>query len=203
MIVLIIQTVLLLAIALILGCLVGALLRWLFGGSGAKKNAETPNEAKTESKDAVAPIQTATSAEAASQNAALTIKAPHVPSPPMPGAKNEKAAVSEKSKQARPEKKPVEKAKSKPAKIASAPKPGAKTKAKASTGEADDLKKISGVGPVIEKKLNALGVTTFAQIAAWDADAANKISENLNFKGRIERENWISQAQELASKAEN
>ena len=56
---------------------------------------------------------------------------------------------------------------------------------------------------MIEKKLNALGITTFAQIATWDAEAANKVSENLNFKGRIERENWISQARELASKAKN
>ena len=63
---------------------------------------------------------------------------------------------------------------------------------------ADDLKKLSGVGPALEKKLVAAGITTFAQIAAWsDADVA-AMDEKLSFKGRIEREGWIEQAKELA-----
>ena len=70
-------------------------------------------------------------------------------------------------------------------------------KAAASTG-ADDLKTLSGVGPALEKKLLAEGVTTFAQIAAWtDADVAD-MDEKLSFKGRIQREGWIAQAAELA-----
>ncbi|MEM6407020.1 MAG: 50S ribosomal protein L21 [Pseudomonadota bacterium] len=61
---------------------------------------------------------------------------------------------------------------------------------------ADDLKELSGVGPALEKKLHENGVTTFAQIAAWtEADVA-AMDEKLNFKGRIEREGWIAQAQE-------
>ncbi|AML52799.1 MULTISPECIES: 50S ribosomal protein L21 [Falsihalocynthiibacter] len=68
--------------------------------------------------------------------------------------------------------------------------------AEAASG-ADDLKKLSGVGPALEKKLIAGGVTSFAQIAAWtDADVA-KFDEALSFKGRIEREGWIAQAQEF------
>ncbi|MGR3711898.1 MAG: 50S ribosomal protein L21 [Shimia sp.] len=63
---------------------------------------------------------------------------------------------------------------------------------------ADDLKKLSGVGPALEKKLLAAGVTTFAQIAAWgEADIA-EFDEKLSFKGRIEREGWVAQAAELA-----
>ncbi len=80
-----------------------------------------------------------------------------------------------------------------------AEKPKAEKKAapKASAG-ADDLKKLSGVGPALEKKLHEAGVTTFAQIAAWtDADVA-AMDEKLSFKGRIEREGWIDQAKELA-----
>jgi large subunit ribosomal protein L21 len=70
--------------------------------------------------------------------------------------------------------------------------------AAAAVAGADDLKKLSGVGPALEKKLHAAGVTTFAQIAAWtEADVA-AIDEQLSFKGRIEREGWIAQAQELA-----
>ncbi|MCY4335698.1 MAG: 50S ribosomal protein L21 [Litoreibacter sp.] len=61
---------------------------------------------------------------------------------------------------------------------------------------ADDLKELSGVGPALEKKLHENSVTTFAQIAAWtEADVA-AMDEKLNFKGRIEREGWIAQAQE-------
>lgn len=68
-------------------------------------------------------------------------------------------------------------------------------------GDADDLKKISGVGPVLEKKLNALGITQYAQVAAFSADDIARVDEVLNFKGRIERENWIEQAKSLAEGA--
>ncbi|MGI9349977.1 MAG: 30S ribosomal protein S2 [Rhizobiaceae bacterium] len=65
-------------------------------------------------------------------------------------------------------------------------------------GEADDLKKISGVGPVLEGKLNNLGITHFSQIAAFTAEEIAKVDEVLNFKGRIERDNWLEQAAEFA-----
>jgi large subunit ribosomal protein L21 len=82
-----------------------------------------------------------------------------------------------------------------------APKPAAKAKAAApaAAAGADDLKQLSGVGPALEKKLHAAGVTSFAQIAAWtEADVA-AMDEQLSFKGRIEREGWIAQAAELAN----
>jgi len=63
----------------------------------------------------------------------------------------------------------------------------------------DDLKRLSGVGPVLEEKLHAAGVTSFAQIANWtDADIAD-FDEKLSFKGRIEREGWVDQAKKLAA----
>ena len=68
----------------------------------------------------------------------------------------------------------------------------------AKTDAADDLTQISGVGPVIVKKLNALGITTFAQIAAWNAEEIADFDEKLSFKGRIERDDWITQAKTLA-----
>jgi large subunit ribosomal protein L21 len=73
----------------------------------------------------------------------------------------------------------------------------AKAEAPAATG-ADDLKKLSGVGPALEKKLNAAGVTSFEQIAAWTDADVEAFGEKLSFKGRIEREGWIEQAKELA-----
>ncbi len=64
-------------------------------------------------------------------------------------------------------------------------------------GSADDLKKISGVGPKLEEKLNAAGIWHYWQIAAFTEDAIEKIDQELNFKGRIERDDWLSQAKEL------
>ncbi len=67
-------------------------------------------------------------------------------------------------------------------------------------GEPDDLKLISGVGPVLETKLHELGITKFAQVAAFSATDIENVDGRLNFKGRIERDNWIAQATELAAK---
>lgn len=84
-------------------------------------------------------------------------------------------------------------------KKAKAKKAEPETVAEAPAG-GDDLKKLSGVGPALEKKLHAAGVTTFAQIAAWTEEDVADFDEKLSFKGRIEREGWIDQAKELAGK---
>lgn len=65
-------------------------------------------------------------------------------------------------------------------------------------GKADDLKLISGVGPALEKKLNALGVTQYAQVAAFKKADITKVDDALSFKGRIERDDWLAQAKALA-----
>jgi predicted flap endonuclease-1-like 5' DNA nuclease len=67
------------------------------------------------------------------------------------------------------------------------------------SGIPDDLKRIKGIGVVLEKKLNAIGVIGYEQIAAWTDADVQRVSEQLDFKGRIERENWIEQARILAS----
>ncbi len=86
----------------------------------------------------------------------------------------------------------------KPAKPAAEPEAAAAEAPAAAGAGGDDLKKLSGVGPALEKKLHAAGVTTFAQIAAWtEADIA-EFDEKLSFKGRIEREGWVEQARKLA-----
>ena len=63
----------------------------------------------------------------------------------------------------------------------------------------DDLKRIRGVGVLIEKKLNSMGVYTYAQIANWSAADIDRVSQVLDFKGRIERENWVEQARILTA----
>ena len=66
-------------------------------------------------------------------------------------------------------------------------------------GAYDDLKRIRGIGVLIEKKLNSLGVTRYEQIAEWTVADIERVSHALDFKGRIERENWVEQARILAS----
>ena len=66
-------------------------------------------------------------------------------------------------------------------------------------GEPDDLQKISGIGPSIEKTLHQLGIYHFRQIAEFTPDNVAWIDQRLRFRGRIEREDWISQARRLAS----
>ena len=65
-------------------------------------------------------------------------------------------------------------------------------------GEPDDLKKLPGVGPATEKKLNALGVTTYAQIAAFTAAEIETVDAALKLKGKIEQDDWPALAKELA-----
>jgi small subunit ribosomal protein S2 len=69
-------------------------------------------------------------------------------------------------------------------------------------GEPDDLKKIGGIGPVLERKLNGLGVTRFDQIAGFTAEDVARVDDLLNFKGRVERDDWVGQARQLAGIAD-
>ncbi len=66
-------------------------------------------------------------------------------------------------------------------------------------GRADNLKKIGGVGPKIEKLLNGLGIFHFDQIAEWSEAEIAWVNAEISFKGRIERENWVEQARSLAN----
>jgi len=65
-------------------------------------------------------------------------------------------------------------------------------------GKADDLKRIKGVGPVIEKTLNGEGVYNFQQVADFNDDNVKWVNNHISFPGRIEREDWIGQAKALA-----
>lgn len=63
----------------------------------------------------------------------------------------------------------------------------------------DDLKQISGIGPKLEQVLNGLGIWTFGQIVAWTPPEVAWLDDYLQFKGRIERDNWQTQAKTLAN----
>ncbi len=61
----------------------------------------------------------------------------------------------------------------------------------------DDLRRISGIGEIIERRLNELGVYTFHQIQLWNAPQVEVFSRQLGFRDRIEREQWVEQARRL------
>jgi NADH-quinone oxidoreductase subunit E len=72
----------------------------------------------------------------------------------------------------------------------------------APAGAPDDLKMISGVGPVLEARLNSLGVTKWSQVAAFGPDDIAKVEQSLSFRGRVARDNWLAQAAALAKGGE-
>jgi len=63
----------------------------------------------------------------------------------------------------------------------------------------DDLLKIKGIGPKIAALLNALGITAYAQIAAWTPADIALIEDKIEFRGRVTREKWIEQARDLGA----
>jgi len=128
----------------------------------------------------------------------------------IPGTGSKPAATQDETDangEAAPRSKPA--ARSKPAKKTAAKKPAAKKtvakkagpeRLKKARGEADDLKKISGVGPKLEQTLNKLGFWHFDQVAKWSKADIAIVDEELTFKGRIERDDWVKQAKALARK---
>jgi len=64
--------------------------------------------------------------------------------------------------------------------------------------EVDDLTSIKGIGPVFQRKLNALDIFSFRQIAEMSGDAVQRLAEAIQvFPDRIHRDNWIGQATRL------
>jgi NADH-quinone oxidoreductase subunit E len=86
-------------------------------------------------------------------------------------------------------------------KAAVAPKPRKTIAASAKPAvKADDLKRISGIGPKLEEVLNRRGIMAVADIAGWtEADVA-RIDAELGFEGRIGRDDWVAQAKLLTPK---
>ena len=70
-------------------------------------------------------------------------------------------------------------------------------------GQPDDLKRIKGIGPKLEKLLNSMGYYHFDQIAAWGPEEVAWVDDNLEgFKGRVSRDDWVEQARTLAAGGE-
>lgn len=138
---------------------------------------------------------------------AATKKAPAEDKAP---AAEKKAATP--AAKAAPKKAAKPKAEAEAAPKTAAPKKAAPKKAAGSTaddrgrlsaaeGKADDLKKITGVGPAFEKKLNAAGIFHYWQISGLNAAQITELETELKMAGRIERDGWIKQAGDLAKNA--
>lgn len=129
------------------------------------------------------------------QGAAGQVKAEPVRAKPMlrvvpkePVAKAQTPAVEGKPKVARDKTATPKPADEKPARKAPVKK----------AVKADDLKRISGIGPKLEQVLNGMGFTRYVDIAALgDADVA-RIEAELGAGGRIARDGWVEQARTLA-----
>jgi len=62
----------------------------------------------------------------------------------------------------------------------------------------DDLRAVRGIGPSMERKLHELGIVSYRQLAMLDgAELARVRAELTDFRGRIEREDWVGQARAL------
>ena len=67
-------------------------------------------------------------------------------------------------------------------------------------GVADDLKKLPGISPAIEKQLNDLGIFHYTQIAELSATAAHNVGEEVGLPGRVD--GWVAKAKQMTAEAE-
>ncbi|CAA6819897.1 MAG: Unknown protein [uncultured Thiotrichaceae bacterium] len=67
-----------------------------------------------------------------------------------------------------------------------------------SSNKPDDLTKIKGLGPKMQEKLIDAGIQTFDQLAALSDDQAQVLDKQLDARGRLVRENWVTQASDIS-----
>jgi len=82
------------------------------------------------------------------------------------------------------------------------PKQEAPASQGAEKGADDDLTQLSGVGPVMAEKLQKGGVTSLAQIAGWSDEDVARYDDELELKGRIQRDDWVGQARKLTEQSD-
>lgn len=203
---------------LIVFAALGFFLGWAFcTGAEASAGSATASPAHKASA-AAAPATAASASSSAGQSAAASAGATPTPAPkpePVAAPKPAAAEPAPKAPEPAPAPKPAAAAPAKPASAGTGATGGldsaiAKSKDDGAGGspemlsapiggKADDLKQIKGVGPKLEALLNQIGVWHFSQVASWKAKDIAFVDEKLEgFKGRIARDNWVSQAKELA-----
>ncbi len=136
-------------------------------------------------------------AKAAAAEAEAKAKSEAVTTPPPVAAQTEAAVKPAAKTAAKPKAAKAAKAVTNPKPSSGGSKP--ETLSAARDGVPDNLKQIKGVGPKLEGVLHSMGFYHFDQIAAWGADEIAWADQNLvGFKGRVSRDDWVSQAKTLA-----
>ncbi|WP_127142690.1 hypothetical protein [Pelagibacterium montanilacus] len=181
----ILESALLLLAAFLIGCLVGYLARRMFGKAPAERPAAPAPAAVVPAEPETASAPAATEQPVA--EAPVTAEAVATPAP-APRARATKRA------KAVPETAPKTAAPSEIAEQQTVAVP-ANTQAKP-----DNLRAINGLGPKMESKLHAAGVTQLDEIAGWSRKAADAMDAKLGAQGRIERDDWVGQAKALLKK---
>lgn len=65
----------------------------------------------------------------------------------------------------------------------------------------DDLKVVNGIGPKMEELLNSFGIQSWEQLAWLSSDEVQRLDDALEeFPGRIERDEWVPQANDLIAR---
>ncbi|MCQ1850353.1 5' DNA nuclease [Neorhizobium galegae] len=160
--------------------------------AGGRQKAADPNPAEA------SPIAE-TPAPAGASAAAEPVVAAAAPKPVVAKPKALRKAAAPVLKAA-PVAEPVKKPAAKAAPKVSVKQPVSVKPAKAKTAKAPaggDLKQISGIGPKLAEVLNGLGVTSLAQVAAWNEADIARFDKQLGFEGRISRDDWVGQAKAL------
>lgn len=165
-------------VGLLVFVIFGAIISWVMS-----RPLPGPGEVKLE--PVKAPTASAPSKAAPAKSAAVASK----PKPATKAAAPKPAVKKSVPKKATPKKAPAASSdEGKPALMMDAPE----------GGQADDLKKITGVGPKLEETLNSLGIWHYDQVAKLTKKDIAWVDERLRFKGRIERDDWVGQAKALA-----
>ena len=169
---------------------------WLDGEVKTKPAAKKKATPKKTAAEKAAEAKTTPAARAAAARAAET-------APPTPKSNAAPKAARPESAEAADAAVPVSKTAAKrkvaPVEVAAdVAETAPVTLTEARAGGADDLKRISGVGPKLEGVLNDLGFYHFDQIADWTDAEIQWVDNRLKFKGRIIRDDWISQAKALS-----
>jgi predicted flap endonuclease-1-like 5' DNA nuclease len=191
------QTIVLLAAAYFIGCIVGCLAHKLKGAAPVVERGDlVPAGASVPRETASAPFVTPAPAPVTApptpvQNAFRRADSDAPGAPAEPVAPTPRAAPREVPPPPPPAIQPPESAVEAVAAALAAPAPEA-------APVRDDLTRIRAIDSALEAALNRAGVTRYSEIASWTSEQVKAISQQLGFTGRIERENWIEQAHILA-----
>jgi predicted flap endonuclease-1-like 5' DNA nuclease len=184
------------AIAGVVALLAGLVLGMPWGAADKARFQRAPALAPAHAP--VTPVASPRAAESVAEAMPAAFVSAPQPAEPAPASAAAPKAAAKPAAKAAPKPKAAPKADAKP-KAAAKPKvakPAGLVRLTAPrNGKADDLKEIEGIGPALEKLVNGMGFYHFDQIASWsDADVALVDGEMTNFKGRITRDKWVSQA---------